>query len=125
MMFSVADDRSGVSYTEYRCVHGEDAESALRFLFKAMAPKSIYMDSGPVGKSRVFQNVMHALGIEWRMHVPAGKEGTRVTARSKGKVERPFRTVKEAYETLYHFHKPETEAQANEWLFHYLLRYAV
>ena len=40
MMFSVADDRSGVSYTEYRCVYGEDAESALRFLFKAMAPKS-------------------------------------------------------------------------------------
>jgi hypothetical protein len=135
MMFSVADDRSGVSYTEYRCVYGEDAESALRFLFKAMAPKSdprfpfqgipksIYMDSGPVGKSRVFQNVMLALGIEWHMHVPAGKDGTRVTARSKGKVERPFRTVKEAHETLYHFHKPETEAQANEWLFHYLLRY--
>jgi hypothetical protein len=24
---------------------------------------------------------------------------------------------------LYHFHKPETEAQANEWLFRYLLRY--
>jgi|GEM_PF-2825583 len=56
--FSVADDRSGVSYTEYRCVYGEDAESALRFLFRAMAPKpdprfpfqgipkSIYMDSG-------------------------------------------------------------------------------
>jgi len=46
-----------------------------------------------------------------------------VTARAKGKVERPFRTVKEAHETLYHFHKPETEAQANEWLFRYLLRY--
>jgi hypothetical protein len=86
-------------------------------------PKSIYMDSGPVGKSRVFQNVMLALGVEWHMHIPAGKDGTRVTARSKGKVERPFRTVKEAHETLYHFHKPETEAQANEWLFHYLLQY--
>ncbi|WP_429498478.1 hypothetical protein ACQUFY_03220 [Robbsia andropogonis] len=45
------------------------------------------------------------------------------TARSKGKVERPFRTVKEAHETLYHFHKPETELQANEWLLRYLQRY--
>lgn len=135
MLFSVVDDRSGVSYMEYRCVYGEDAESALRFLFNAMAPKSdptfafqgrpklIYLDNGPVAKSRVFQNVMLSLGIEWRTHVPAGKDGTRVTARSKGKVERPFRTVKEAHETLYHFHKPETETQANEWLLRYLLRY--
>ena len=60
---------------------------------------------------------MLALGIAWQTHVPAGKDGTRVTARAKGKVERPFRTVKEAHETLYHFHKPATEAQANEWLF--------
>ena len=66
---------------------------------------------------------MLALGIAWQTHVPAGKDGTRVTARSKGKGERPFRTVKEAHETLYHFHKPETEVQANEWLLRYLLRY--
>ena len=39
MLFSVVDDRSGVAYDEYRCVYGEDAESALRFLFNAMAPK--------------------------------------------------------------------------------------
>ena len=39
MLFSVVDDRSGVVYDEYRCVYGEDAESALRFLFNAMAPK--------------------------------------------------------------------------------------
>lgn len=31
--------------------------------------------------------------------------------------------MKEAHETLYHFHEPETEAQANEWLMRYLLRY--
>jgi hypothetical protein len=135
MLFSVVDDRSGVSYMEYRCVYGEDAESALRFLFNAMAPKAdpafpfhgrpqlLYLDNGPVAKSRVFQTVMQALGIAWQTHVPAGKDGTRVTARSKGKVERPFRTVKEAHETLYHFHKPDTEAQANEWLLRYLLRY--
>ena len=30
--------------------------------------------------------------------------------------------MKEAHETLYHFHKPETEAQANEWLLRYLVR---
>jgi len=58
--------------------------------------------ASPVAKSRVFQNVMQALGIEWMTHIPAGKDGERVTARSKGKVERPFRTVKEAHETLYH-----------------------
>jgi hypothetical protein len=34
----------------------------------------------------------------------------------KGKVERAFRTVKGAHQTPYHFHKPETEKQANEWL---------
>ena len=107
----------------------------MRFLFHAMAPKAdpafpfqgrpqlLYLDNGPVAKSRVFQTVMQALGIAWQTHMPAGKDGTRVTARSKGKVERPFRTVKEAHETLYHFHQPDTEAQANEWLLRYLLRY--
>lgn len=134
MLFSVADDRSGVAYQEYHCVYGEDAETALRFLFNSMAPKAdpsfpfqgrpklIYLDNGPVAKRRVFQSVMRALGIEWQTHIPASKDGTRTTARSKGKVERPFRTVKEAHETLYHFHKPETEAQANEWLLRYLVR---
>jgi hypothetical protein len=37
MLFSVVDDRSGVAYQEYRCVYGEDAETAVRFLFNAMA----------------------------------------------------------------------------------------
>lgn len=135
MLFSVVDDRSGVCYQEYRCVYGEDAESALRFLFNAMAPKAnadfpfqgrpkmLYLDNGPVAKSHVFQNAMQGLGIEHKTHLPAGKDGTRTTARSKGKVERPFRTVKEAHETLYHFHQPETEKQANDWLMRYLLSY--
>lgn len=121
MLFSVVDDRNGVCYQEYRSVYGEDAESALRFLFNAMAakvdagfpfqgrPKMIYLDNGPVAKSMVFQNVMQALCIEWQTHIPTGKDETRTTARSKGKVERPFRIVKEVHETLYHFHKPETE----------------
>jgi hypothetical protein len=55
--------------------------------------------------------------------VPRGHDGRRTTARAKGKVERPFRTVKEAHETLYHCHEPQTEAEANVWLFNYLLRY--
>ena len=118
MLFSVVDDRSGVCYQEYRCVYGEDTEAALHFLFNAMSakqgevfpfcgrPKMLYLDNGPIAKNRVFQNVMDRLDINWQTHLPAGKDGRRVTARSKGKVERPFRTVKEAHEVLYHFHKP-------------------
>nr|WP_217351980.1 DDE-type integrase/transposase/recombinase [Ruegeria sp. HKCCD8929] len=133
MLYSVVDDRSGTSYQEYRCVYGEDAESALRFLFNAMAPKEdtefqgipemIYLDNGPVAKSLVFQTVMERLGVDWKTHMPAGSDGSRVSARSKGKVERPFRTVKEAHETLYHFHKPETEAEANLWLRNFISKY--
>jgi len=135
MLFSVVDDRSGVAYQEYRCVYGEDAAAGLRFLFNAMAPKEeaglvlqgiprmIYLDNGPITKSRVFRSVMAQLGVEIRTHMPQGSDGKRVTARSKGKVERPFRTVKEAHETLYHFHTPENEAEANLWLRRYLVRY--
>ena len=136
MLYSIVDDRSGAVYQEYRCVYGEDAESALRFLYNAMTPKTgdsglvlqgipdaIYLDNGPVAKSRVFKNVMACLGVQVMPHMPAGKDGRRVTARSKGKVERPFRTVKEAHETLYHFHKPQDEAEANLWLHRYLASY--
>jgi len=135
MLFSVVDDRSGAAYQEYRCVYGEDAASGLRFLFNAMAPKEeeglvlegipamIYLDNGPIAKSRVFRTVMAQLGIEVRTHMPKGSDGRRVTARAKGKVERPFRTVKEAHETLYHFHTPQNEAEANLWLRRYLVRY--
>jgi type II secretory pathway predicted ATPase ExeA len=96
-----------------------------RFLFAAMSakkeddfpllgiPKMLYMDNGPIARSGVFQKVMSYLGVEVRTHLPQGKDGRRVTARAKGKVERPFRTVKEMHETLYHLHAPETEAEAN------------
>ena len=135
MLFSVVDDRSGVAYQEYHCAYGEAAEVALRFLFNAMAPKAdvrfpfggrpacLYADNGPVTRSHVFHQVMEYLGIEVQTHMPRGHDGRRTTARAKGKVERPFRTVKEAHETLYHFHEPQTEAEANAWLFNYLLRY--
>ncbi len=133
MLFSVVDDRSGAAYQEYRCVYGEDAESALKFLFNAMSKKSdtplqgipeqIYLDNGPVARSHVFQAVMERLGVKITSHMPAGKDGRRPTARAKGKVERPFRTVKEAHETLYHFHSPQTEAEANTWLNNFVNRY--
>jgi hypothetical protein len=135
MLYSVVDDRSGVAYQEYRCTYGEAVEAALQFLFNAMAPKAderfpfggrprhLYLDNGPVARSHVFQHVMGYLDIEFRPHLPSGHRGRRTTARSKGKVERPFRTVKGAHETLYHFHEPQSEAEANAWLFNYLLRY--
>lgn len=134
MLFSVVDDRSGVAYQEYRCVYGEDVEAALRFLFNAMSPKpdggpfqgipsTLYLDNGPVAKSAVFKRVMESLGVEVLPHMPAGSDGRRTTARAKGKVERPFRTVKDAHETLYHFHQPETEAEANQWLARFVATY--
>jgi hypothetical protein len=135
MLFSVLDDRSSVAYQEYRCVYGEDVEAALRFLFNAMSPKQIdgfpfqgipkmiYLDNGPIAKSHVFQQVMRYLGIDVCAHLPQGKDGRRATSRSKGKVERPFRTVKEMHETLYHFHEPKDEEEANAWLVNFLLRY--
>jgi hypothetical protein len=100
MLYSVVDDRSGVCYQEYRCVYGEDVEAKLRFLFNAMAPKpeegfafqgipeALYLDNGPITKSRVFHGVMEHLGVRVMPHLPAGKDGRRPTARSKGKVER-------------------------------------
>jgi hypothetical protein len=135
MLYSVVDDRSGVSYQEYHGVYGEDVEAALRFLFNAMSaketegfpfsgiPTMLYMDNGPITRSSIFQKVMAYLGVEICTHLPQGKDGRRVTARSKGKVERPFRTVKEMHETLYHLHAPETEVEANEGLMRFLLHY--
>jgi hypothetical protein len=135
MLYSIVDDRSGVAYQEYHGVYGEDVEAALRFLFAAMAPKPqpdfpfqgrprmLYMDNGPIARSGVFQQVLRYLDIELRTHLPRSQAPRHATARAKGKVERPFRTVKEMHETLYHFHEPETEQEANAWLHHFLLRY--
>ena len=124
----VVDDRSGGAYPEYHCAYGEAVEVALRFLFNAMAPKAdarcplagrpaaLSMENGPGTRSHVFHQVRDSLGIEVQTHLPRGHDGRRTTARAKGKVERPFRTVKEAHETLYHFHVPQTAAEANAWL---------
>lgn len=81
------------------------------------------MDNGPIAKSLVFQRVMGYLGVDLRTHLPQGKDGRRVTARAKGKVERPFRTVKEMHETLYHLHEPQSEVEANTWLMQFLRHY--
>lgn len=135
MLASIIDDRSGVCYQEYHYVPGEDVMTALRFLFNAMSkrtnsknvlqgiPKMIYLDNGPVAKSHVFKRVMGYLGVEIKTHMPKGSDGRRTTSRSKGKVERPFRTVKEGLETLYHFHTPDDVKEINQWLSHYLVRY--
>jgi hypothetical protein len=45
----------------------------------------IYLDNGPIASSHVFQQVMRYTLMS-------------VTARSKGKVERPFRTVKKMHD---------------------------
>ncbi len=135
MLFSVVDDRSGVTYQEYRCVYGENAEAALRFLYNAFAakpepelpfqgiPVTLYMDNGPVSRSRVFQSVMGSLGVRVLTHMPPTEAERRTAARAKGKVERPFRTIKEVHETLYHFHKPKDEEEANLWLRRALVTY--
>ena len=135
MFASVVDDRSGVCYEEYLYVEGEECLAALRFLFNAMAPKKeknfpfqgipaiIYTDNGPVAKSALFRRVMASLGVEVKTHMPAGSDGRRKTTRAKGKVERQFRTSKESFETLFHFHEPESLLEANQWLSHYLKPY--
>jgi len=135
LLASVVDDRSGMTYQEYCLSDGENTLIALRFLFNAMSPKPktkvpfqgipsmIYLDNGPVAKSLVFQRVCKQLGIEIRPHMPAGSDGRRTTARSKGKVERAFNTVQNQLETLYHFHKPSSVEEANSWLWNYLDHY--
>src|SRR5260221_12402740 len=92
------------------------------FLFQGI-PKMIYLDHGPIARSHVFQQVVRYLDKDVRAHLPQGKDGRRVTARSKGKAERPFRTVKEMHETLYHFHEPRDEEEANAWLMNFLVDY--
>lgn len=135
MLLGVVDDRSGVKYQEYHYCYGEDVMTALKFLFNAFStkkyptmpfqgiPKAIYTDNGSVAKSNIFKRVMAHLNIEVLTHLPDGKDGRRKTARSKGKVERSFRSSKESLETLYHLHPPQNLSEANEWLCHYLERY--
>lgn len=130
MLFSVTDDRSGVCYQDYDVVFGEELEAVLRFLYRAMAPKDnyqfqgipemIYTDNGPFRRSAVFNRVMECLGVTIKSHMPEDSDGRRKTARSKGKVERPFRTIKETLEVLYHKVKPQNLEEATQILHHHL-----
>ena len=132
---SVADDKSGALYSEYIQTHGEDALTALKFLFNAMSPKKvagsnikgipgmIYTDNGAFSRSKIFKRALLALGIELKTHMPKSTDGRRTTARSKGKIERTNRTVKKSFETLFHLHQPKNIQQANEWLANYLRQY--
>ncbi|HAU3958055.1 TPA: transposase family protein [Legionella pneumophila] len=132
---SVTDDKSGVLYSEYIEASGEDTLTALKFLFRAMSvkqtpgfffqgiPQIIYTDNGAFARSAIFKRVLACLGIELKTHMPRNSDGRRTTARSKGKVERTNRTVKESFETLFHFHQPISLNQANEWLMNYLCQY--
>lgn len=127
---SVIDDRSGVVYQEYFLAQGENATDALKFLFNAMSqkenfilqgiPKMIYLDNGPVAKSTIFKRVMNLLGVIIQTHMPRGSDGRRVTARSKGKVERSIGISQDQFETLFHFNKPDSLQEANKWLWSYL-----
>ncbi len=129
---NVTDDKSGTIYFEYVLAHGEDALTALRFLFNAMSakkisgmpfqgiPKMIYTDNGAFAKSALFKRVLAALGIELKTHMPRDKDGRRTTARAKGKTERMNRSHKETFEPLFHLHEPKSLEQINEWGVNYL-----
>ena len=132
---SVVDDKSGVLYSQYLEAKGEDALTALKFLFNAMSakqkpgflfqgiPDMIYTDNGSFAKSALFKRALAALGIELRTHLPREKDGRRTTARSKGKVERSHRTLKNDFEPLFHLHCPKNLEEADEWAQHYLSQY--
>ena len=106
MLFSAVDDRSGVVYDEYRCVYVEDAESALGFLFNAMAPKpepelpfqgiptEIYMDNGP---GQPLEGAPVRAGQPGRAcadpHAAVASRAPHAGA-LEGKVERSFCTIK-------------------------------
>jgi hypothetical protein len=55
------------------------------------------MDPGPVSHSAIFQRVMRLLDIEVITHLPKGKDGRRTTARSKGRVERLIRSIRDSF----------------------------
>ena len=76
-------------------------------------PDTVYMDNGPVSRVKVFQSLMGSLGVRVLTYMPPSEGERRTLARFKGKVERPFRILKETHRTLYHFHEPADKAEAN------------
>src|SRR3546814_15793071 len=105
MLVAAGDDCSGVVYQEYRRVYGEDAESALRFLFNAFAakpapelpfqglPVTIYMDNSPVSRSRVFQPVIRSRGVRVLTPLPPKADDRHPESRPERQVGRHSRTA--------------------------------
>lgn len=130
------DDTSGVVYAEYFETQGEDAITALKFLYNAISikpssfknslcgiPYNIYTDNGPFAKSKLYQRVLNSLGITLIKHMPKGSDNRRVTARSKGKIEKANQTIKSCFETGFHLQAPKNIEQANQWLHTFLDNY--
>ena len=83
----------------------------------------LYLDNGPVAKSGTFRRVMTHWASMCGRTCRAARTGGASLRDRRARSSAPFRTVKEAHETLYHFHTPQNEAEANLWLRHYLVRY--
>ncbi|WP_191092391.1 hypothetical protein [Francisella sp. SYW-2] len=73
---NVVDDKSGVVFSKKIQTDGENAMTALLFLFEAMSnkdnsknnrlqgiPKYIYTDNGAFARSKIFKRVLQSLGI--------------------------------------------------------------
>jgi hypothetical protein len=128
MLYSVIDDKSGLTYSRYYLAEGEDRLTALDFLYHAFSkitgdqpelygiPDFIYTDNASFVKSRLFVRVMTKLGIQILTHLPRGKGGRKTTARSKGKLERHNRTMKTMLEPVYRFELPQHLDHANSLL---------
>jgi Integrase core domain len=125
MVYSVIDDKSGLSYSCYYLAEGEDTLTVLDFLYHAFAkmtdlqtelygiPDFIYTDNASFVKSRLFMRVMSKLGVQVLTHLPRGKGGRKTTARAKGKSERLHRSIKSTIEPCYRFELPKDLEQAN------------
>jgi len=70
-----------------------------------------------ISKSRVYRDVMSQLRRREGSHAQGFRRQARYS-RSKGKVERPFRTVRKRMRRYNHFHQPENEPR-HLWLRRY------
>ncbi len=128
MVYSVIDDKSGLTYSRYYLAEGEDTLTVLDFLYHAFAkmtdlqtelygiPDFIYTDNASFVRSRLFMRVMHKLGIQVLTHLPRGKGGRKTTARAKGKAERLHCSIKSMVEPCYQFELPKDLEHANACL---------
>lgn len=135
--YAVTDDHSGVVYAAYRETRDEDVQAGLEVLYEAMAPKKdasfpfqgipncFYFDPGRMGRSPLIKKILEdRLGGKVRVHQSDSMTGKlKKASRAKGKIERSFQTLKSDFESLFHFHRPRNVAEANEWLFKYLLTF--